>query len=155
VVEIVDPRTGEALPSGAVGEVVATVNERTYPIIRFGTGDLALLTEEPCPCGRTGERIVRMVGRVGDAVKVRGMFVHPRQVEEVIARFPEVSRWQMVVTRDGARDLLTLRVVAAGELDATRLAQTVQDVIKVRPDVERADALADGAPKMRDLRTWE
>ena len=115
----------------------------------------ALLTEEPCPCGRAGERIVRIVGRVGDAVKVRGMFVHPRQVDEVVARFSQIVRWQMVVTRDGARDVLTLRVVAAGELDPARLAQIVQDVIKVRPDVERADAIADDAPKMRDLRTWE
>jgi phenylacetate-CoA ligase len=155
VVEIVDPRTGEALPTGTVGEVVATVNERTYPIVRFGTGDLALLTEDPCRCGRAGERIVRIVGRVGDAVKVRGMFVHPRQVDEVVARFPQVVRWQMVVTRDGARDVLTLRVVSAGELDRARLAQTVQDVIKVRPEVERADGLADDAPRMRDLRTWE
>src|SRR5207245_9760550 len=122
VVEIVDPRTGEALPTGAVGEVVATVNERTYPIVRFGTGDLALLTTEACPCGRAGERIVRIVGRVGDAVKVRGMFVHPRQVDEVIARFPEVIRGQMVVTRDCARDLLPLRVVAAGAPDARPLA---------------------------------
>jgi phenylacetate-CoA ligase len=155
IVEIVDPRSGVAVPTGTVGEVVATVNERTYPIVRFGTGDLALLTDVPCRCGRMGERIVRIVGRVGDAVKVRGMFVHPRQVDDVMARFPQVARWQIVVTRDGARDVLTLRIVARDQLDTAQLAETVHEVIKVRPDLERVETLADDAPKMRDLRTWE
>ncbi|TMC67475.1 MAG: phenylacetate--CoA ligase, partial [Chloroflexi bacterium] len=108
VLELLDPETRAPVAPGDAGEIVVTVNEPTYALIRFATGDVAITTDESCVCGRGGERIVRLVGRVGDAVKVRGMFVHPRQVGEVIARFPQVSRWQGIVTREGARDTFTL-----------------------------------------------
>jgi phenylacetate-CoA ligase len=68
IVEIVDPATGRSVPAGQPGEVVATVNRRTYPLLRFGTGDLSALDDTPCPCGRTSPRLGRIMGRVGDAV---------------------------------------------------------------------------------------
>lgn len=157
IVEIVDPRTGEPLSPGSVGEVVATVNEPTYPLVRFGTGDLSVLRTDPCACGRTAPRLERIVGRVGDAVKVRGMFVHPRQVEEVIARHAPGARIQLVVTREGAHDLLEVlvRAPAVGEAALPGLAAALQEVIKVRPTVRLARELAADAPKIRDLRRWD
>jgi phenylacetate-CoA ligase len=156
VLELLDPETRAPVATGDAGEIVVTVNEPTYALIRFATGDVAITTDESCVCGRGGERIVRLVGRVGDAVKVRGMFVHPRQVGEVIARFPQVSRWQGIVTREGARDTLTLRIVAEELDDSARdaLAHTLHEVIKVRPDVERTATLPDGGPLIRDERKW-
>ncbi|MDP9265324.1 MAG: AMP-binding protein [Chloroflexota bacterium] len=156
VLELLDPETRAPVATGGVGEVVVTVNEPTYALVRFATGDLAMTTDASCRCGRGGERIVRIVGRVGDAVKVRGMFVHPRQVGDVVARFPQVRRWQAVVTREGARDTLTLRVVADDLDDAAResLARALHEVIKVRADIERAQTLPEGAPLVRDERRW-
>jgi len=157
IVDIVDPRTGEAMPRGEIGEVVATVNERTYPLVRFGTGDLSLFMTEPCRCGRTAPRLRRIVGRVGDAVKVRGMFVHPKQVEEVVGRQAEGARTQLVVTRTGVRDDLEILVWAPALTDDAlpALAATLHEVIKVRPTVRRVDDLAPDAPKVRDLRRWD
>jgi phenylacetate-coenzyme A ligase PaaK-like adenylate-forming protein len=157
VLEIVDPRDGEPLPPGSIGEVVATVNERTYPLVRFGTGDLSLIRTDPCACGRTPPRLERIVGRVGDAVKVRGMFVHPRQVEDILGRHAPGARAQLVVTRDGARDQLEVLVHAPAldEAALPALAAALRDVIKVRPTVRKVAELAADAPKIRDLRTWD
>ncbi|MFN2521180.1 MAG: phenylacetate--CoA ligase family protein [Candidatus Limnocylindria bacterium] len=157
IVEIVDPQSGAPLPMGETGEVVATVNERTYPIVRFGTGDLALLRDDPCACGRTAPRLARIVGRVGDAAKVRGMFVHPRQVEEIVRRYAPEARAQLVITRSGAHDELEV-LVHAPALAAARLeevAAALHDVIKVRPTLRLVDDLPADAPKVRDLRTWD
>ncbi|CAN5122778.1 AMP-binding protein [soil metagenome] len=157
VVEIVDPESGAPLSAGEIGEVVTTVNESTYPIVRFGTGDLSLLREDPCACGRTAPRLARIVGRVGDAAKVRGMFVHPRQVDEVVSRYTAAARIQLVITRSGAHDELEVLVHAPG-LAAARLeevAAALHDVIKVRPVLRLVDDLPADASKVRDLRTWD
>ena len=77
IVEIVDPETGKQLGPGKIGEIVATTFNKIYPLIRFGTGDLSILTETPCPCGRTSPRLLKILGRVDQATKVRGLFVHP------------------------------------------------------------------------------
>lgn len=114
-VEIVDPDSGRALKSGEVGEVVVTPFDNTYPILRFGTGDLASYTDEPCSCGRTSLMINRIVGRIGDAVRTRGMFIHPKQIKEVMAKFPEILRYQCLVTRPQYRDDLVLRIELADE----------------------------------------
>ena len=116
IVEIVDPATGKELGPGEIGEVVVTtVFNETIPRIRFGSGDLSLYTDEPCPCGRTSNRLVRIVGRVGEAVKVRGMFLHPLEVEDVICHFPQVSRFQLTIGRAGLRDTLVAKFELAHE----------------------------------------
>ncbi len=157
LVEIVDPQTGAALPAGETGEVVATVNERTYPILRFGTGDLSLFRDDPCACGRTAPRLARIVGRVGDAAKVRGMFVHPRQVDEVVGRYAPGARTQLVITRTGAHDELEVLLDAPGfaAARAGELANALHDVIKVRPALRMVEDLPLDAPSVRDLRTWD
>src|SRR6266545_6041137 len=102
IVEVLDLETGAPASPGQPGEVVATIFDEAYPLLRFATGDIASLAPEaPCPCGRTAPKIAGLLGRVGDAVKVRGMFVRGAQVEGVAKRFPEVLRAQAIVTREG------------------------------------------------------
>jgi hypothetical protein len=91
IVEIVRPGTGDPVPEGEVGEVVVTVLNPDYPLIRFGTGDLSAVLPGTCPTGRTNTRIKGWMGRADQTTKVRGMFVHPGQVAEVVRRFPEVQ----------------------------------------------------------------
>jgi phenylacetate-CoA ligase len=110
IVEIVDPATGEQLGPGEIGEIVVTPFDEVYPLIRFGTGDLSMYVDEPCECGRTTPRLPKIMGRSGEAVRVRGMFVHPKQTDEVISKFPEITRYQLVVTRPGDRDEMVLLV---------------------------------------------
>jgi phenylacetate-CoA ligase len=160
-VEILDPGSGRPVPEGEVGEVVATVNERTYPLVRFGTGDLSRRSEDPCPCGRTAPRLLGIVGRVGEGVKVRGMFVHPRQVDEVVARFPEVGRYRLVVTRSGAHDELLVEAECVGDASveglAERLGEALRDLTRVRADVSLLPhgSIAADAKKIEDRRRWE
>ncbi len=122
-VEIVDPERGTPQAPGAVGEVVVTFLSEVYPLLRLATGDLSTLDPSPCPCGRGSPRLARLVGRVGEAVKVRGLFVHPEEVRRAFSRIPEVGRYQMVVSREGHRDRLLARVEpsAGGAVDPAAL----------------------------------
>ena len=137
LVEIVRPGTGDPVPDGEVGEVVVTTFERAYPLVRFGTGDLSAILPGPCPTGRTNRRIRGWLGRADQTTKVRGMFVHPGQVAEVVKRFPEVARARLVVEGEMGADRMTLRVECAAPpagLD-TRMADALRDVTKLRGDV--------------------
>ena len=157
IVQVCDINTGQPLPPGEVGEVVVTVLHDTYALVRFGTGDLSAIAAEPCSCGLESPRLVGWLGRVGDAVKVRGMFLHPRQLRDLMARFPEVERWQAVITREAHKDFLTLEIVApqaSAALDAA-IAETARDVLKFRLEVRRVASLPDNAPPIRDTRTWD
>jgi phenylacetate-CoA ligase len=110
-VEIVDPQTGKQLLPGEIGEIVVTpLHNKAWGLVRFGTGDLSSYTAEPCPCGRTAHRLTGILGRTGDAVKVRGMFIVTRQAEEAIMSSGIISKFQLVVTRADNRDTLTLKV---------------------------------------------
>ncbi|GAH22192.1 unnamed protein product, partial [marine sediment metagenome] len=110
-VEIVDPETGKQLGPGEIGEIVVTpLLNKTWGLIRFGTGDMSYYTTELCPCGRTSNRLVAIVGRAGDAIKVRGMFVVARQAEQVFANFSQISRFQIVVGHKEQRDIMTFRI---------------------------------------------
>ena len=137
IVEIVRPGTGDPVPEGEVGEVVVTVLNPDYPLIRFGTGDLSAVLPGPCPTGRTHTRIKGWLGRADQTTKVRGMFVHPGQVAEIVKRFPEVKKARLVVSGEMADDRMTLRVESAPvEGLAARLAEAVRDVTKLRGEVE-------------------
>jgi len=134
-------------------EIVATVNSRTYPLIRFGTGDLSELDEAPCRCGRTTARIMGVQGRVGDGVKVRGMFVHPRQLEEVLQG---MGRYEAIVDRVDDRDTFVVRVEATGAPDG--LEARLRDVLRVKADLELVPAGTLGetdGKRLIDRRTWE
>ncbi|MFC7461760.1 phenylacetate--CoA ligase family protein [Hydrogenophaga defluvii] len=138
IVEIVRPGTGDPVPEGEVGELVVTTLNPGYPLIRFGTGDLSAILPGTCPTGRTGTRIKGWMGRADQTTKVRGMFVHPGQVAEVIRRFPEVKKARLVVSGEMANDQMCLKVETTETGDALRdgLAQAVRDLTKLRGDIE-------------------
>ena len=138
IVEIVRPGTGDPVPAGEVGEVVVTTFNRYYPMIRLATGDLSAIMEGQSACGRTNTRIKGWMGRADQTTKVKGMFVHPEQVATVAARHPEISRLRLVVGRDGETDVMTLHAEAetSDPSLAEKIAQTVQDVTKLRGAVE-------------------
>ena len=163
IIQVVDSETGQSVGPGAAGEVVVTTFNETYPLIRLGTGDLAVNLDPAPGQSRQEDRSIILVGRVGDAVKVRGMFVHPNQLRFALAQIAGIARAQAVVTRPENRDQLTLRVVLADE-SADREALTkglsaaVQSACRVKVDgVEfiPADALAEGAELILDERSWE
>ena len=139
IVEIVRPGTGDPVAPGEVGEVVVTTLNPDYPLIRFGTGDLSAMLAGPCPTGRTNGRIKGWMGRADQTTKIRGMFVHPGQVAEIIKRFPEVVRARLVVTGEMANDAMMLQVeTACGGPDglANKISEAIRDVTKLRGQVE-------------------
>jgi phenylacetate-CoA ligase len=137
LLEIVRPGTGDVLPDGEVGEVVVTVLNPAYPLVRFGTGDLSAVLTGACPTGRSNTRIKGWLGRADQTTKVRGMLVHPSQVAEVARRHPEVGRARLVVEGEMANDRMTLKVEVAGSPDglAAAVAASVRDVTKLRAEV--------------------
>ena len=148
ILEMISYETGKQVVPGEVGEIVITPIDETYPLIRFGTGDLAGLIDEPCPCGRTSFRITRLLGRVGDAVRTRGMFIHPRQLEPAMAKFPQVAQYQAVVTRPGHRDELTLKLELKTEegIDKEKLSNDLNQMVSqaLRIKVDRVEFVAKG-----------
>jgi phenylacetate-CoA ligase len=109
IVEIVDPANGKNVPAGELGEIVVTRLNKIFFLLRFGTGDLSRLIAEPCPCGRTSYRLAGIAGRVGDAVKVRGMFLAPSQINMIKTKFNNLPM-QALVNRERHEDILKLRI---------------------------------------------
>jgi len=164
IVEIVDPETGKQLGPGEIGEIVVTpIHNKTWGLIRFGTGDMSSYITEPCSCGRTANRLTGIVGRTGDAIKVRGMFVVAKQAEQAITSFEQISRFQIVVGRKEHRDEMTLKVELKDEaIDKSKLAEDLnkrfQDVCRMKLD--KIDFVGKGTipeehQKIVDERTWE
>ena len=158
LVEIVRPGTGDVVADGEVGEVVVTVFNADYPLVRFGTGDLSAVLPGPCPTGRTHTRIKGWLGRADQTAKVRGMFVHPSQVAEVIKRHPEVVKARLVVAGEMANDRMTLHIEtrSTDPALATAVAASVRDVTKLRADVALAapGALANDGKVIDDTRSY-
>jgi phenylacetate-CoA ligase len=157
LVEIVRPGTGDPVPAGEVGEVVVTTFNPDYPLIRFGTGDLSAALAGACPTGRTNTRIKGWLGRADQTTKVRGMFVHPGQVAEVVKRFPEIVRARLVVEGEMAQDRMTLKVEApATEGLAARIAEAVRELTKLRSEVEcvPAGSLPNDGKVIEDARSY-
>lgn len=138
VVEIVRPGTGDPVPDGEVGEVVVTTLNPVHPLIRFATGDLSAILPGTSSCGRTNRRIRGWMGRADQATKVRGMFVRPEQVAEVLRGHPGLLRARLVVTLDGDRDAMTLRAeVPDGDPAlAASLERALREATKLRGTVE-------------------
>jgi len=160
LVEIVRPGTGDPVPEGEVGELVITTFNTDYPLIRFGTGDLSAILPGTCPTGRTGSRIKGWMGRADQTTKIRGMFVHPAQVAEIVKRFPEVTKARLVVTGAMANDQMTLHVETPHLADAAlknKLSDVVRDVTKLRGDVQLVaqGSLANDGKVIEDARSYE
>lgn len=148
IVEIVDPERGKLVAPDGVGELVITPIDESYPLLRFGTGDLVGWVNGPCPCGSTSLRITRILGRIGDAVRTRGMFIHPRQLEPALVQFSQISKYQAAVTRKGYRDELTLRVELKSnkDIDSKRLAEQLIKAVTeaVRIKLDKVEYVAKG-----------
>jgi phenylacetate-CoA ligase len=162
IVEVLDLETGQPAGPGQPGEVVGTIFDVSYPLLRFGTGDLSSLgPEERCACGRTTPKLLGLLGRVGDGVKVKGMFIRAGQIDGVAKRFPEVTRWQAVVTRENHLDRLEYQVeLSAPDADGSlcaRLAEALREEVKVKGDVRAvaAGAIPQGAKRIDDRRVWK
>jgi phenylacetate-CoA ligase len=158
IVEIVRPGTGDPVAPGEVGELVVTSLNADYPLIRFGTGDLTAVLNGPCPSGRTNTRIKGWMGRADQTTKVRGMFVHPSQVAQVLKRFPQLGRARLVVSGEMANDQMTLKVEAAQaspEL-AQQLSDAVREVTKLRATIEWAspESLPNDGKVIEDARSY-
>ena len=138
MVEIVRPGTGDPVPDGDVGEVLVTSFNPDYPMIRLGTGDLSALMPGTSPCGRTNARIKGWMGRADQTAKVKGMFVHPKQIAEITARHPELGRLRLVVDRTAEQDTMTLlaECVSPDPAFETAVAATLQSITKLKGAVK-------------------
>ena len=161
IVEIVRPGTGDPLSDGEVGEVVVTALNPDYPLIRFATGDLSAVLAGPSPCGRTNTRLKGWMGRADQTTKVKGMFVHPGQVDQVVKRHREILKARLVVERRDESDVMTLRCeVAEGQssegLEST-VAETLRDACKLKGEVVLVapDSLPNDGKVVEDARSYE
>jgi phenylacetate-CoA ligase len=159
IVEIVRPGTGDTVPEGEVGELVVTTLNPTYPLIRFGTGDLTAVLPGHCPTGRTNTRIQGWMGRADQTTKIRGMFVHAAQVAEIAKRFPEVAKARLVVSGEMANDAMLLRVETTAKPEGLqdKLANAIREVTKLRGDVELLEvgSLPNDGKVIEDARSYK
>jgi len=162
LVEVVDPQTGRQVGPGAAGEIAVTNFNTAYPMIRMATGDLSLTARESCPCGRTGPILKKILGRIDQATKVRGTFVHPWQADEVISRYPEVFKYQVVITREDHHDVMTFVVelreeIPRPEMLRGRIERDIKDILTVRGVVEIVPrgSIPDLHKKIEDKRSWD
>ena len=158
IVEIVRPGTGDPVAEGEVGEVLVTVFNRDYPLIRFATGDLSAFMPGVSPCGRTNRRIRGWMGRADQTTKIKGMFVHPSQVSDVLKRHPEIQRARLVVDNETGQDRMTLHCEtdASDSLKET-IAASLRDVTKLRGGVSfaAAGALPNDGKVIEDVRKYD
>jgi len=155
ILEIVRPGTGDPVSPGEVGEVVVTPFNADYPVVRFATGDLSAILEGASPCGRTNTRIKGWMGRADQTTKVRGLFVHPHQVAEVLRRH-DLKRARLVVENEAGEDRMTLKVEDASPSTASAVEATLRDVMKVRGEVLRvaSGSLPNDGKVIEDLRKY-
>ncbi len=159
IVEIVRPGTGQPVEDGEVGEVVVTTFDPHYPLIRLATGDLSAVLAGQSGCGRTNMRLKGWLGRADQTTKVKGMFVHPRQVARVIDAFDEVIKGRLEVAATDGRDHMTLHCETTAAADdtalAARIAETLQSETRLNGEVRLVapGSLANDGKVIADLRT--
>ncbi|MEM9433697.1 MAG: phenylacetate--CoA ligase family protein [Pseudomonadota bacterium] len=156
IVEIVTPGTGDRVPDGQVGEVVVTTLNPDYPLIRFATGDLSAVLPGLSPCGRTNMRIKGWMGRADQTTKVKGMFVRPEQVAELVARHDEIARARVVVSRSGEADAMEIQLEAEGG-DVAAFEETAQQILKLRGKVSlhATGSLPNDGKVIDDIRSYD
>ncbi|MBL8441942.1 MAG: AMP-binding protein [Betaproteobacteria bacterium] len=134
LLEIVRPGTGDPVNPGEVGEVIVTTFNLDYPLIRFATGDLSAVMTGRSPCGRTNIRIKGWLGRADQTTKIKGLFVHPEQVAEIVRRHPDIRRARLAVDNPGGQDRMVLHCETEAGDDALgqAVAASIRDVTKLR-----------------------
>ena len=159
IVEIVTPGTGEPVAEGEVGEILVTSLSQDYPLVRFATGDMSKYLPGSSPCGRTNVRIAGWMGRADQTTKVKGMFVRPEQVAEVVKRHPQISKARLVVDREDVNDSMTLccEVSEQSEALAEAIRNSLRDVCKLRGVVSfvASGELAADGKVIDDVRSYE
>ena len=135
IVEIVTPGTGNPVAVGEVGEVVVTTLNRDYPLVRFATGDLSAVMAGQSPCGRTNMRIKGWMGRADQTTKIKGMFVRPEQVADLVAKHDEIDRARVIAIRDGEMDGMIVQLETSAT-DPARYEASVMDCLKLRGRIE-------------------
>lgn len=135
IVEIVTPGTGNPVAVGEVGEVVVTTLNRDYPLVRFATGDLSAVLAGQSPCGRTNMRIKGWMGRADQTTKIKGMFVRPEQVADLVAKHDEIDRARVIAIRDGEMDEMVVQLETSAT-DHVRYQASVMDCLKLRGRIE-------------------
>jgi phenylacetate-CoA ligase len=136
IVEIVRPGTGDPVPEGEVGEVVVTTLNPDYPLIRFATGDLSAVLPGESPCGRTNMRIKGWMGRADQTTKIKGMFVRPEQVADLVARHGEITRARVTATREGEMDVMVVQLETEAGRGAEEYDRSVAEILKLKGRVE-------------------
>ena len=157
IVEVLDLETAAPAAPGQPGQIVATIFDPAYPLLRFATGDIgALAPPQKCPCGRTAPKLAGLMGRVGDAVKVKGMFIRGAEIEKALKAFPVVTRFQAVITRDQHQDHLeyVIELAPGASIDAAQVAEALRETVKVRGEV-RVGQVAEGSRRIDDRRVWK
>lgn len=135
IVEIVTPGTGTPVEQGEVGEVIVTSLNPDYPLIRFATGDLSAMMSGVSPCGRTNVRIKGWMGRADQTAKIKGMFVRPEQVADLVASHDAISRARVVATREDEKDVLTVQIETT-DTGANGFDAAVQSTLKMKGKIE-------------------
>jgi phenylacetate-CoA ligase len=161
ILEIVNPETGKQLGPGETGEVVVTLFNKVYCLIRFGTGDLSYYDDSPCPCGRTSARLPRLVGRADQAAKVKGVFIHPSQTDKLMGQYPEVANYRVVIAREEKGDEMTFYIELETEhIDREKLKShltaAMKEALKLRANVEfiPKGSIPEGTKTIEDRRDW-
>jgi phenylacetate-CoA ligase len=146
IVEVIDPETEQPVPPGTDGELVfTTLTKEALPLIRYATGDLGAITLEPCRCGRTTARLIRLGGRRDDMMIIRGVNLFPSHVEQVLLSVEGVApHWRLVLERTGPMDELTLECEPAStEMDRAALANRLESLLKEGTGVRIVVAVLD------------
>jgi phenylacetate-CoA ligase len=159
IVEIVRPGSDTPVPDGEVGELVVTTFNSAYPLIRFGTGDLSAVLAGRSACGRTNMRLKGWMGRADQRTKVKGMFVDPKQVAQVLGRHPEIARARLIVERKAEQDVMRLAYEVEGPADGldTAIAASLREITKLAGSVERVapGALPNDGKVISDERKYD
>jgi phenylacetate-CoA ligase len=136
---------------------VVTAFNKTYPLIRLATGDLGFIDRAPCACGRTSPRLGNIVGRVDTTARIKGMLVYPHQVEQVMAKFEEIKRWQIEVTNPGGIDEMVLSIESGAFKREEELLHAFREKIKLRPTLKilNPGTLPPQIRPIEDKRTWD
>ncbi len=157
--EIVRPGSGDLVDEGEVGEVIVTSLNPDYPLIRFATGDLSAIMPGSSPCGRTNKRIQGWMGRADQTAKVRGMFIHPEQIDRLVKRHPEIARARLVIEWIDETDQIRLlyESASADESLKTALTDSIRQICKLRGEVELVEpgSLPNDGKVIDDIRQYD
>ena len=156
IVEIVTPGTGNPVPIGEVGEVVVTSLNADYPLVRFATGDLSAFLEGVSACGRTNIRIKGWMGRADQTTKIKGLFVRPEQVADLVSSHKAIQRARVIATREGEMDVMTVKIETDHQ-DPAAFAASITSTLKLKGNVELVSpgSLPRDGVVIEDLREYD